>query len=198
MNENDKPEFGKNSRLQDLFKLLQDAMKEQNNQDKTTDFDSYIQQFENNMSHTIYPFMELEGKDPDKIEKFTEDGLSYEVKYWFIPGGGQFKSVDIHGVEDNDNPLSMEENISKIMQSNMGVNVMNVDVNRAEKSKSLEQLLNEAVAKEEYMVAAEIRDEIKSRNDAMESKIIEINLALEMGDIDKSEILLDELRRLKK
>jgi hypothetical protein len=207
MDEKDGFGFDRDSKLNELFKLLEQAMREQDDRDE--DFiNSYFNQFENNIDHTFIPFDEINEREPDEIEKYTEDNLTFEIKYWYLPEGGHYKSVEITGDETINSPQELEEQISKIVHSNMGANRMSVDVNRKE-GKSLQERLDEAVKKEDYMLAARLRDEIRAekkaeedrllaQKGAMEAKIIEINLALEEGDIDKSERLLDELRNIKK
>lgn len=197
MDNNDEFGFGKNSDLNELFKLLRQAMEEQSEEDSNKDsLDSYFNQF-NNMSNTLFPLSSFDNTEPDKVEKFSEGNLNYEIKYWFLPEG-EFRSVEVTGEASLTSDSGLEESINKIMSSNIGANKFSVDVNRRENQKSLEQMLDDAVKKEDYMLAAKIRDEINSRKEKMNGKIIEINLALEQGDIDKSERLLSELRRIVK
>jgi hypothetical protein len=208
MDEKDGFGFDRDSKLNELFRLLEQAMREQD--DKDEDFiNSYLNPFDNNnIDHTFMSFEEINEREPDEIEKYKEGNLTFEIKYWYLPEGGHYKSVEITGDETINSPQALDEQISKIVNSNMGANRMSVDVNRKE-GKSLQERLDEAVKKEDYMLAARLRDEIKAekkieedrlkaQKDAMEAKIIEINLALEEGDIDKSERLLDELRKIRK
>lgn len=186
--------FNKNSKLHELFKLLQRAMEEQNNESEEDIIDSYFKQFNDNVNHTFFNYSELDQMEPDKIERFKEGNLTYEVKYWYLPEGGHYKSVEITG---DGSTKDLDKHINNIMDLNPGANNLSVDVDAQPKKQTLEELLKEAVEKEEFMLAAKIRDEINSKQ-TMEGKIAEINIALAQGDIDKSQRLLNELREIKK
>ena len=71
--------------------------------------------------------------EPDKIEYYEEDGMYFQKKTWKVFGGEMVKIIA------SDEPIQEEP---------------------AKKSKSLEELLTEAVENEDYEKAASIRDEI--------------------------------------
>lgn len=76
--------------------------------------------------------------DPDEIQQFVENDMYYVRYIWNTPHGKFVK------IEVTDNPSIFE-------------------TSKKEEPKSLQELLDDAVKKEDYLLAAKLRDEINGK-----------------------------------
>lgn len=100
-------------------------------------------------------FKDITGKDinedkelgePDTIEQYTKDGITYEKKIWEI-NGGKIVKIEIKHVKTNGEiEIPMTVRPSRFKQS------------------SLEEQLEYAISVEDYEKAADIRDAISKRD----------------------------------
>lgn len=144
---------------------------------------------------------------PDKIETYKEGDLTITVSYWFVPGG-EIKTVDIEGDDELVSQEDLEEKIAEIISENGDLNVIGVDINNetfnpikgqiSSLEKPLEVLLDEVVLREDYDLAAKIRDSIKDRDALIQATIDDAKQMIENGDYENAKILLEKAVELKK
>jgi excinuclease UvrABC helicase subunit UvrB len=79
---------------------------------------------------------------PDKIEFYNEGNMFFEKRIWYTPTGDVVKLI----ATDDPDLLTPQIKLSPVKQIS---------------EKSLTELMNEAIANEDYEKAASIRDEIK-------------------------------------
>ena len=100
-------------------------------------------------------FKDITGKDinedkelgePDIVEQYTKDGITYEKKIWDINGGKIVKIEIKHVKTDGEIEIPMTIRPSRFKQS------------------SLEEQLEYAISVEDYEKAADIRDAISKRD----------------------------------
>lgn len=106
--------------------------------------------------------------EPDFVDYYEEDGFFYKKQIWITKMGRVVKKVmsDVPFQDEH-----VEPKFFKDEEGNLN-NRQRVDrmFNRARHSKPLEQMLEEAVAKEDYELAATLRDEIKRRDENSENQ----------------------------
>lgn len=188
---NDDMEFDKNSELGKLFEMLRKAQQEQRN-----DYGGDLSDPEvlKNMMDDL-----TENQEPVNVENITKDGLTFVIKE-FLVDDKLFKTFEVYGDEDKVDFENLEDTIREVINTkDSDANKTIIDINRDAKPKSnkpLKEQLELAVKEEHYELAIELRDKIQERDERMAPLIKEINEALANEEIERSEELLKELKKI--
>jgi hypothetical protein len=179
-------DFGldKNSELYKLLKLLRDGTANDEDVD--------------NMDHlnALAANTDLLG-EPDDIQVYNEDGLKITVKKWFVLDG-EVKNIDIEGDYASVSQAELQNKIDKIIQSQgEDVKVVSLDITDNIVKETMESLLEKALKVEDYELAAKIRDDIKERDELIETTKKEIDELIDNGFYDDAKLLVDNIRELK-
>jgi hypothetical protein len=107
--------------------------------------------------------------EPDFVDYYEEDGFFYKKQIWITKMGRVIKKVmsDVPFIDEHDEPKFFKEELNNNQKRKNRVDEL---FNRTRPSKSLEEMLEEAVAKEDYELAATLRDEIKRRDEKSENQ----------------------------
>jgi hypothetical protein len=107
--------------------------------------------------------------EPDFIDYYEEDGFFYKKQIWITKLGRVVKKVmsDVPFKDEHVEPKFFKEDLNNNQKRKNRVDEL---FNRTRPSKSLEEMLEEAVAKEDYELAATLRDEIKRRDENSENQ----------------------------
>lgn len=105
--------------------------------------------------------------EPDFIDYYEEDGFFYKKQIWITKMGRVIKKVmsDVPFRDEHVEPKFFKEELDKIENMKRRKNRVNDLLNNVKVSRPLEELLEEAVVKEDYELAATLRDEIKRRDE---------------------------------
>jgi molecular chaperone DnaK (HSP70) len=190
--------FDENSELGKLFNLLNKAKNNSFNKDGMMSLDT------NEKDGVEDKLKEITGNEtPDRVEKFTEDGLDFTIKIWDLPEG-EFKTIDIESKEGDLNPEDLEERVAEILsnreeplevKSNYPLGTDTTPLPK--RGESLEKALEKAVAEEDFNLAIELRDAIKERDQRMKPIIAKLNAAIAAEDLDACDDYIAELKRIK-
>ncbi len=109
--------------------------------------------------------------EPDFIDYYEEDGFFYKKQIWITKMGRVIKKVmsDVPFRDEHDEPKFFKEELDKMEKFERRRDRVNELLNK-KVSRPLEELLEEAVAKEDYELAATLRDEIKRRDENSENQ----------------------------
>ena len=110
--------------------------------------------------------------EPDFVDYYEEDGFFYKKQIWITKMGRVVKKVmsDVPFRDEHDEPKFFKEELDKINNNQRRRDRVNELFNKPKVSRPLEELLEEAVAKEDYELAATLRDEIKRRDESSENQ----------------------------
>lgn len=185
MSKDDDFESDKDYSLERLMKLLRDSSVEYK-KDRVGEKNVKSQQ----------PLLDEYGI-PDNTRTYKEGKLEIVVREWYSPAGG-FKTVEVIGedsaISEEDVKKRVSEIINEIKETEIIPQMLMFDPNN---EIGLNKRLEEAILKEEYMLAATLRDEIKVTRTIIEEKIGELNKNLIIDNLNLSEILLEEIKVLK-
>lgn len=103
--------------------------------------------------------------EPDFIDYYEENGFFYKKQIWITKMGRVVKKVmsDVPFKDEHVEPKFFSEENDRIEKKRAAR--INELFNRPKVSRPLEELLEEAVVKEDYELAATLRDEIKRRDE---------------------------------
>jgi len=109
--------------------------------------------------------------EPDFIDYYEEGGFFYKKQIWITKIGRVIKKVmsDVPFRDEHDEPKFFKEEVDKMEKFERRRDRVNELLNK-KVSRPLEELLEEAVAKEDYELAATLRDEIKRRDENSENQ----------------------------
>jgi hypothetical protein len=175
----------KNSDLYKLFKLLNDF-----NENHTGD--------DNESIFGEPDFNDNELGEPDSRETTKDGNITITVDKWFTEDG-EIKHVHISGSDKDLTPQELQDRISKVIDSNKGASLIGVDLDGHEimSEFSLEEQLERAVAAEKYELAARLRDDIKNRDELVQSLIKDVEKHINNNEFDDAQILLSKIRDIK-
>jgi hypothetical protein len=193
-NNNENEGLGEGSDLDKLFNLLRQAREEFFNMDDPNN----LTPIDNNL---VDKLSEL-SIEPDRIEKHVENGVEFIVNHWYVPqegdGPNTVSTIEVNGSDEDLMNIDVEEVINKLMKSELNKNQkVSIGSHPEITKKTLTERLEDAVAKEDYDLAAVLRDEIKSTKERISELIQRFNKTLESGNKVLGDVLLDEIRVLK-
>lgn len=200
MNNYDDFEFDEDSELGKLFKLL--------NSVRTSPLseDGILSLSDDGKEDVELLLSDLTGRtEPDKIEKFTEDGMDFVIKYWILPEGGEFKTVDIICEPGKGHIDDLEARVSKILLDRSKPAKVSVESSiKPKPNRNLEMELQEAVKTENFEAAIELRDlikerelRLKERDEIMKPIIALLNEAIAAQDLDACDKYVAQLKKIK-
>lgn len=167
--------FDEDSEIYKLLKLLKDS-KEDYSSDDQHDNDE-----------------DLFGK-PTETKRISKGDCDIIIDKWLLDDESEFKTIKV--INNGDEELT-EDKLNKLINSIDGFSDLEIEYGGESKDGTLTDLLDEAVNNEEFMLAAQIRDEIKIRKSIIDEKIKLVNDAMENKEFDLADNILAEIKNVR-
>lgn len=170
--------FDENSEIYKLLKLLENSKEETDN-------------FELN---------ENEGGsllgEPIETNKISRGDFDIIINVWSLDDEGKIKTVKI--INKGDEELTNEKMV-KLINSVDELSDFETEFisDKVDSNETLNDLLDKAVKNEDFMLAAQIRDEKNVRDVIIEEKITLVNSAMAKGEFEVANDILTEIKDIK-